>query len=283
MIRHLRSGLSAARLVSLGGGRGCCRLDRGTTPPVPARAWRCDRWWREVRRCATTIVAVIIGDLLRGGLGADPDPCHAVEPDRSADAPGQRSDDGPLRRAHAARHGRGRLGLSDLAAAILLSPSGLSKLVDRMAAAGLLRREPDPADARSTFATITPHGRRAVRKARLSHHDWLDRVFGGALDDRDVTDLTRIMSQIHARTPHTTQVRGSTGAQARPARRPPCPSQTSPRATSRTTPKSRSRQRAARSKTPVPEPSGRVSGLFGSQSDVDQRRRLVPGGTSVDE
>jgi DNA-binding MarR family transcriptional regulator len=96
----------------------------------------------------------------------------------------------------------GRLGLSDLAAAILLSPSGLSKLVDRMAAAGLLRREPDPEDARSTFATITPHGRRAVRKARLSHHDWLDRVFGGALDDRDVADLTRIMAQIQARTPN---------------------------------------------------------------------------------
>jgi DNA-binding MarR family transcriptional regulator len=94
----------------------------------------------------------------------------------------------------------GRLGLSDLAAAILLSPSGLSKLVDRMAAAGFLRREPDPDDARSTFATITPRGRRAVRKARLSHHDWLDRVFGGALDDRDVNDLTRIMAQIHART-----------------------------------------------------------------------------------
>jgi DNA-binding MarR family transcriptional regulator len=96
----------------------------------------------------------------------------------------------------------GRLGLGDLAAAILLSPSGLSKLVDRMAAAGLLRREPDPEDARSTFATITPHGRRAVRKARLSHHDWLDRVFGGALDDRDVADLTRIMAQIQARTPN---------------------------------------------------------------------------------
>ena len=103
----------------------------------------------------------------------------------------------------------GRLGLSDLAAAILLSPSGLSKLVDRMAAAGLLRREPDPADARSTFATITPHGRRAVRKARLSHHDWLDRVFGGALDDRDVADLTRIMSQIHARTPNSARHTGS--------------------------------------------------------------------------
>ena len=44
----------------------------------------------------------------------------------------------------------GRLGLSHLAAAILLSPSGLSKLVDRMAGAGLLRREPDPDDGAET-------------------------------------------------------------------------------------------------------------------------------------
>jgi DNA-binding MarR family transcriptional regulator len=92
----------------------------------------------------------------------------------------------------------GRLGLSDLAAAIVLSPSGLSKLLDRMQASGLIRRDPDPRDARSTFAQITPRGRALVKQARRSHHALLRRRFGSALDDGDVSDLTRIVERIGA-------------------------------------------------------------------------------------
>jgi DNA-binding MarR family transcriptional regulator len=94
----------------------------------------------------------------------------------------------------------GRLGLSELASRIVLSPSGLSKLLDRMEASDLIRREPDPRDARSIFARVTPGGRSLVRKARRSHHAWLQQSFGDALDDRDVADLTRIMERIGAQT-----------------------------------------------------------------------------------
>ena len=92
----------------------------------------------------------------------------------------------------------GRLGLSDLAAAIVLSPSGLSKLLDRMAAAGLVRREPDPDDARSSFAQITDRGRILVGEARTSHHALLQRRFGDPLTSRDVADLTRIMGRLRS-------------------------------------------------------------------------------------
>jgi DNA-binding MarR family transcriptional regulator len=92
----------------------------------------------------------------------------------------------------------GRLRLSELASSIVLSPSGLSKLVDRMEASGLVRRSPDPSDARSTFAEITPRGRLLVKRARRSHHELLQRTFGDALDDRDLADLTRIMGRISA-------------------------------------------------------------------------------------
>ena len=95
----------------------------------------------------------------------------------------------------------GRLGLSELASTIVLSPSGLSKLLDRMEISGLLHREPDPRDARSTFAKITPRGRSLVRKVRQSHHARLQQMFGDALDDRDVAELTRIMERINARIP----------------------------------------------------------------------------------
>jgi DNA-binding MarR family transcriptional regulator len=95
----------------------------------------------------------------------------------------------------------GRLGLSELASSVVLSASGLSKLLDRMEASQLLRREPDPRDARSTFARITPRGRSLVRKARQGHHAWLQRAFGEALDDRDVADLTRIMGRLDMQAP----------------------------------------------------------------------------------
>lgn len=93
----------------------------------------------------------------------------------------------------------GRLGLSDLAAAVLLSPSGLSKLLDRMEASGLIERLPDPDDARSTFAAITDRGRALVKKAREDHHAFLQSTFGDVLNSRDLADLTRIMRRIDAR------------------------------------------------------------------------------------
>lgn len=92
----------------------------------------------------------------------------------------------------------GRLRLTELASSVVLSPSGLSKLLDRMEASQLLRRQPDRHDARSTLAQITPRGRALVRRARESHHAWLQRTFGDALDDRDIADLTRIMGRLDA-------------------------------------------------------------------------------------
>jgi len=92
----------------------------------------------------------------------------------------------------------GRMGLTELAAAIMLSPSGLSKLLDRMEAAGLAHRDPDPRDARAAFARITPHGRSLARKARQGHHGFLQRTFGDALDDHDLADLIRIMARLGA-------------------------------------------------------------------------------------
>jgi DNA-binding MarR family transcriptional regulator len=92
----------------------------------------------------------------------------------------------------------GRLGLSDLAARIWLSPSGLSKLLDRMESSGLIVREPDPRDARSWFAVLTPSGRARVRRARETHHALLASTFGSALTDRDVAGLVRAMKRLGA-------------------------------------------------------------------------------------
>jgi DNA-binding MarR family transcriptional regulator len=65
-----------------------------------------------------------------------------------------------------------------------------------MQAAGLIERQPDPDDARATFASITPEGRALVRKTRRRHHPFLQQIFGEALNDRDLADLIRIMNKL---------------------------------------------------------------------------------------
>jgi DNA-binding MarR family transcriptional regulator len=71
----------------------------------------------------------------------------------------------------------GRMRMSDLADSVLLSRSGLTRLVDRLERQGLLRRERCTSDARGLFAEITPEGRRAFAAARKTHLDGVRRLF----------------------------------------------------------------------------------------------------------
>jgi DNA-binding MarR family transcriptional regulator len=71
----------------------------------------------------------------------------------------------------------GRMRMSELADSVLLSRSGLTRLVDRLERQGLLRRERCTSDARGLFAEITPEGRRTFAAARKTHLDGVRRLF----------------------------------------------------------------------------------------------------------
>jgi DNA-binding MarR family transcriptional regulator len=62
-----------------------------------------------------------------------------------------------------------RMRMSDLAATVILSRSGLTRLVDRLEREGLIARESCASDARGSFATLTPAGRRKLAAARATH------------------------------------------------------------------------------------------------------------------
>jgi DNA-binding MarR family transcriptional regulator len=62
-----------------------------------------------------------------------------------------------------------RLRMTDLAGAVLISRSGLTRLVDRMVADGLVRRERAPDDARGMFAVLTDEGYTRLRRATPTH------------------------------------------------------------------------------------------------------------------
>lgn len=71
----------------------------------------------------------------------------------------------------------GRARMQELARSILFSKSGLTRLVDRMERAGLVRREACADDGRGTFAVITAAGSRALAKARSVHHRGIEEHF----------------------------------------------------------------------------------------------------------
>jgi DNA-binding MarR family transcriptional regulator len=62
-----------------------------------------------------------------------------------------------------------RMRMCDLASSILLSRSGLTRLVDRLGREGLIEREACHDDARGQFAKLTPAGREKLHAARMTH------------------------------------------------------------------------------------------------------------------
>jgi DNA-binding MarR family transcriptional regulator len=63
----------------------------------------------------------------------------------------------------------GRMRMAELADSVLLSRSGLTRLVDRLERDGLLTREQCEDDARGWFAAITDTGRAVFDEARATH------------------------------------------------------------------------------------------------------------------
>ncbi len=82
-----------------------------------------------------------------------------------------------------------RMRMCDLADAVLLSRSGLTRLVDRLARDGLIERSSCPHDARGAFAVLTPAGEQLLEAARPTHLAGVRRRF---LDRFDGTELERL-------------------------------------------------------------------------------------------
>ncbi len=73
------------------------------------------------------------------------------------------------------------LRMQELEERSLFTRSGLTRLVDRIEAAGLVRREPVPGDRRGVRVVLTPEGRRRHDEAFVAHMRIIEREFGGRL------------------------------------------------------------------------------------------------------
>lgn len=90
----------------------------------------------------------------------------------------------------------GRLRLQDLAERVLYSRSGLTRLIDRMEKAGLVKREPCAQDKRGTWAVLTTRGLREFKRAAPTHLRGIESEFFSRLTDDEVQALGKAMSRI---------------------------------------------------------------------------------------
>jgi DNA-binding MarR family transcriptional regulator len=89
-----------------------------------------------------------------------------------------------------------QLRMTDLATRVLISRSGLTRLVDRMERGGLVERVSCPSDARGTFAALTEEGYRRLRDSAGTHLRGVRDYVTGQLGDDELDLLYALMARI---------------------------------------------------------------------------------------
>jgi DNA-binding MarR family transcriptional regulator len=90
----------------------------------------------------------------------------------------------------------GALRLQRLMDTVLMTKSGVSRLVDRMEAAGLVARSGCPSDRRGAFACITDVGREKLQRATPIHSGGIDRHLAKVLDTEQAARLRDALSAV---------------------------------------------------------------------------------------
>ena len=89
-----------------------------------------------------------------------------------------------------------RLRMSELAERVLLSRSGLTRLVDRLEREGLVDRAPCEDDARGLYTVLTEAGYERLRGAAGTHLRGVAQHAMGRLDDTEAEQLASLMARI---------------------------------------------------------------------------------------
>ena len=89
-----------------------------------------------------------------------------------------------------------RLRMTELADRVLLSRSGLTRLVDRLAREGLVERQSCPSDARGTLAVLTGTGLQRLQDAWPTHLRGVAEHVTGKLTAEEVEQLTTLLGKL---------------------------------------------------------------------------------------
>jgi DNA-binding MarR family transcriptional regulator len=89
-----------------------------------------------------------------------------------------------------------QLRMSELADSLLISRSGLTRLVDRLAREGLVERQACPSDARGTLAVLTEAGVNRLRTAARTHLRGVQQHAMSKFDDAELAELTELLGRL---------------------------------------------------------------------------------------
>lgn len=89
-----------------------------------------------------------------------------------------------------------QLRMQQLAERVLLSKSGLTRLIDRMERAGYVTRSPCHDDRRGTYATMTDAGYDVLVRTAPTHLGGVRHHFAEAVDDEEAATLTAVLTRI---------------------------------------------------------------------------------------
>lgn len=87
----------------------------------------------------------------------------------------------------------GALPITKVGERLLVHPTGITKLVDKLEAEDLVRREPNPEDRRGTLVRVTPAGRRLGKKASKLIGEVR---FGADLPAQDLEQLVEVLGRL---------------------------------------------------------------------------------------
>jgi DNA-binding MarR family transcriptional regulator len=88
------------------------------------------------------------------------------------------------------------LRMTELAERVMMSPSGLTRVVDRLVAEGLVQRDRFAGDARVMLARLTDRGRQVLRGAARTHLRGIRQHFTGRLSEAQLRNLASALEVI---------------------------------------------------------------------------------------
>jgi len=94
---------------------------------------------------------------------------------------------------HADGHAMRRI---DIARSVLLTASGITRLLDGLERCGLVAKKSCETDARVSYAVLTDEGLRKIEDARKSHEADVDELFGSRLEPKEREQLAELLGRL---------------------------------------------------------------------------------------
>jgi DNA-binding MarR family transcriptional regulator len=84
----------------------------------------------------------------------------------------------------------------DLAGELLLTASGITRLLDGLERGGFVERGSCPGDRRVVYAVLTDAGLEKLRDAAATHFEQIDDLFGARFEPQELDELAALLSRL---------------------------------------------------------------------------------------